>query len=338
MNKSLKRGFVISFCLFCAFPPSPEADEPLKRPPPFFGLFSFSLETTVGFLYGQGEEIVYKNNSDKYLSELLWDLKPLLYYGAALSFEARAPSWPVGFYTDLSVKMGISGRSGIIEDRDWLHKEKDYMTHYSRHDNYIEDARFFDWDLGAAFRLNPGGAFNPALSLFWRFSYMELRWLSRDGYIQYGANSGLSGSSLIPWEDSFSKSETPGPGIQYTQMWILASPGVAASFPISSFFALDCAFTVSPFIRAAAEDLHLLKNTQFEDSIQGGLALEPEIRVFFFPNSRCSLSLRVSWRSIRGTKGYSRFKTAGAETYSPGGASGAGFHALDTGISFKVYF
>jgi outer membrane protease len=299
-------------------------------------LFSFSLEAGLGFFYGWSEEIVYKDNSTKYLSELLWDMKPLLYYGAALSFEARAPSWPAGLYTDLSVKLGSSGRSGIIEDRDWLHPEKDYLTNYSRHDSYIEDAWFFDGDIGAAFPLNPGGAFNPAISFFWRFSYMKLRWLSRDGYIQYGPNSGPL--EPIPWEDYFPKSETPGPGIQYTQLWIIFSPGVAASFPISRFFALDCSFTVSPFIQAAAEDLHLLKSTQFEDRLQGGLALEPEIRVFFFPNSRCSLSLRVSWRSISGAKGHSRFKTAGAETYSPGGTSGAGFHALDTGISFKVYF
>ncbi|MDR1411475.1 MAG: omptin family outer membrane protease [Spirochaetaceae bacterium] len=308
--------------------------------PPFSGLFSFSLETALGFFYGQSQEIVYKDNSDKYLSELLWDMKPLLYYGSALSVRARPPSWSVSFYTNLSVKLGIPGRSGIIEDRDWMNPEKDYLTHFSSHDSYVEGAWFFDGDLGASFHLNPGGAFNPALSVFGRVSYMELKWLARDGYTRYGVNSNLPKIILLPWEDSdsFPKIDISGPGIQYTQRWFVVSPGIAASFPISNFFELDCAFTVSPFIWAAAEDLHLLTNMQYNDYPRGGLALEPEIRALFFPNSRCSLSLRVSWRYISGAKGHTWIKTMNSETYTVGGIVGAGFDALDTGISFKVYF
>jgi outer membrane protease len=212
------------------------------------------------------------------------------------------------------------------------------LTHFSKHDSYIYDSRFFDWDFGLSVPLRPGETFNPVLSVFGRFSYMEMKWIARDGYIQYGDNTGDS-SLYAPWDDSFEKIDITGPGIKYSQIWLLFSPGLAACFPLSRFFALNCAFTITPAIRATAEDIHLRKNEQYLDFPEGGLALEPEIRVSFFPNTRCSLSLQVSWRYITGAVGYSWGKGLSDEKYSSQGKSGgAGFHALNTGISFKVYF
>jgi outer membrane protease len=331
MNIALKSFFVISLCLFCLYSGPLKAEESKTK------LFSFSMETTLGFFYGQGEEIVYKDTDGTYLSELLWDMKPLLYYGTALSVKVQIPSWPVSFYATPSVKIGIDGRSGSIEDRDWMDPDQDFLTHYSKHDNYVYDSWFFDGDIGVSVPLRPGKTFNPEISLFIRFSYMELRWISRDGYIQYGANSSFI-SPYIPWSDSFPKNKTFGPGIQYSQFWILVSPGLAADFPVLSFFTLNCSFTVTSFIWVAAEDLHLIKSEQYLDYPRGGMALEPEIQALFFLNRRCSLSLRASWRYIRGTMGNSWKKAIGGKTYSPAGSAGAGFHALDTGISFKIDF
>jgi outer membrane protease len=332
MTITSKSFFVISLCLFCMLSGPLDGEEAPKK------LFSFSMETTLGFFYGQSEEIVYKDTDTTYLSELLWDMKPLLYYGAALSAELRIPSWPVGFYTAFSAKIGIAGRSGFIEDRDWMDPVHDELTHFSKHDSYTYDSRFFDWDLGLSVPLRPGETFNPVLSVFGRFSYMEMKWISRDGYIQYGENNNSS-PPFIPWDDSFEKIDTPGPGIKYSQFWLLISPGLAAGFPFSGFFTLNCAFTITPFIRAAAEDLHLARKLEFLDYPRGGLALEPEIRASFFPNSRCSLSLQVSWRYITGATGGSWMKASSSDVYYPqGNSSGAGFHALNTGISFKVYF
>ncbi|MDR0708849.1 MAG: omptin family outer membrane protease [Spirochaetaceae bacterium] len=331
MNIASKSFFVISLCLFCVFSGPLNAEESEKK------LFSFSVETTLGFFYGQSEEIVYKDANGTYLSELLWDMKPLLYYGTALSVKVQIPSWSFGFYTDLSVNLGIAGRSGIFEDRDWMDTTYDYLTHYSRHDNYTKDAWFFNGDLGISIPLYFTGLRNPTLSIFGRFSYMELKWISQDGYTQYGDNSHFS-PPYIPWEDSFPKISISGPGIQYSQFWIVISPGIAANFPLSGFFTLDCSFTITPLIWAAAEDLHLFTKTEFRDYPQGGLALEPEIQALFFLNRRCSLSLQVSWRYISGAIGDSWTKALTGSTYEKTGIAGAGLHVLNTGISFKVYF
>jgi outer membrane protease len=313
------------------FPSPLKAEESEKK------LLAFSVETTLGFFYGQGEEIVYKDTDGTYLSELLWDMKPLLYYGSALSLEVQIPAWPVSFYAAPSVKIGIDGRSGFIEDRDWLDTNNDFLTHYSKHDSFIYSSWFFDADIGVSLPLRPGRTFNPVVSVFNRFSYMELKWISRDGYTQYGANFSFS-PPYDSWSDSFSKIEVSGPGIQYSQFWVLVSQGFAADFPILSFLTLNCSFTITPLIWAAAEDLHLVKNEQYLDYPQGGLALEPEIQALFFPNRRCSLSLRVSWRYITGAVGDSWVKAISGKNYEKTGAAGAGYHALDTGISFKVYF
>jgi outer membrane protease len=307
-------------------------------------VFSFSAAATIGFFYGQSEEIVYKDSSNTYLSELLWDMKPLVHFGADMSFELQIPSWPVGLYADLSVKKGISGFSGFMEDRDWMHPTEDYLTHYSRHNSYTYDSWFFDGDLGVSIPLRRGKTFNPALSVFCRFSCMEMKFVSRDGYTQYGPNNTPIPDDTISWEDSFPKIDSPGEGIRYSQSWIIVSPGIAASFPLSRFFTLDCSFTITPLVFVNTEDLHLSKNMQYIDKPQGGLALEPEIRAFFFLNSSYSLSLRVSWRYMTGARGNSWIKNmdpdspdSGKVTFG-GTSGGAGFNALNTGLSFKIYF
>jgi outer membrane protease len=337
MNIVPKSFFVIIFCLFGAPPSLFGVEEAPKK------LFSYSIETTVGFFYGQSEEIVYKDSNGAYLSELLWDMKPLLYYGTALSLELQIPSCPVSFYTDLSTKIGIAGRSGFIEDRDWLHP--DFLTNYSIHNCSTYDSRFFDVDIGVSIPLRPGKTFNPALSFFIRFSYMKMKWIAWDGYIQYGDNYTFyypeETDHFVPWDDSFKKIGTSGSILMYSQSCILLSPGFTAIFPLSRFFTLNYSFTITPLVFTASEDLHLLADTQFLDYPQGGLALEPEIRTLFFLNSRCSLSLRVSWRYIAGAVGYSwRKKGIDSDSgyISQGKSGGAGFHALNTGLSFKVYF
>jgi outer membrane protease len=331
MNIALKGFFVISLWLLCisAFPLN--AEEPPKK------LFSFSVGTSLGFFHGRSEEIVYKNKDGDYLSELLWDIKSLLYTGMDLSLRLQIPSWPATFYTVFSEKIGFNGRSGIMEDRDWDMNDS-FLTHYSRHDNYILGAWFIDADIGASFPLRPGMASNSDLSVFIRLSYMKLEWISRDGYTQYGKNNHNGSFPYVPWDDSFPKEASPGPAIQYKQQWLFLSPGIAAAFPVSDFFTLGGSFTITPLIMATAEDLHMLRNLEFQDRPRGGIALEPEFRITFFPNRLCSLSLKASWRYINGSAGRSWKRYTGSSEYQDNGNSGAGFNVLDTGISFKLYF
>ena len=89
--------------------------------------YVFTYSASLGVLYGQGEEIVYKTSGeDRYLSELLWDLKPLFYHQSALDFGKTRPLRGPGFWGSLSLRLGIPAGSGNMEDRDWLNRETDF--------------------------------------------------------------------------------------------------------------------------------------------------------------------------------------------------------------------
>jgi outer membrane protease len=324
--------------------------------------FSFSTEALFGVIYGQGQEIVYNADAVTYLSELLWDIKPLFYAGAALFFSLEPPSWPVGLYTNLLIKTGFSGRSGDMEDRDWISTHLvdpngDYfLTHYSKHDNYIRGGTwFFDGDLGISFPLKPGNTFDPELSVFCRVSYMDLRWTSENGYLQYGSKDEYGkiirngadpkypytqkGDPNEEWKDTFAKEYLDGPAIQYSQRWFLFSPGIAIDLAVARFLSLGASFTITPLLRADAEDIHFKMGTQYNDYPQGGLALEPQVRVVLFPASPFSVTLNASYRSISGAKGETWQRNYNTQsTPILVGAGGAGYHALDAGISLKINF
>ena len=58
----------------------------------FFDRYCLNLSPLAGMLYGHAEEIVYKYpKKAQYLSELLWDLKPLFYIGIAADLGPRNP-------------------------------------------------------------------------------------------------------------------------------------------------------------------------------------------------------------------------------------------------------
>ncbi|MDR1986638.1 MAG: omptin family outer membrane protease [Treponema sp.] len=303
--------------------------------------YTFSIAALTGFLYGQGEEIVYLNEtSETYLSQLLWDMKPLFYTGTSLNVSQRNPLERPGFFTDLSLKFGIpSYKTGIMEDRDWMNKlyhteeNNDALTHFSSHDNYTQGA--FLLDLSAGLSLPIAGWF--VLKGYADFSYMHFSWASQNGFTQY-ASEGVSGG-YEPWDDGIPKSTHYGPAINYQQEWIILTPGLALLIPFPYGLSLTLDVHVSPWIWCVALDDHFLTEKQYSDhTSQGGLLFESQGRIGFAPHSRLELSLSLGYRSIQGLRGptYTRNtgKTSGLVTQN--GSGGTGYLVLDTGLSIKI--
>jgi len=95
--------------------------------PPARFPYTVTLSAGFGLFAGQAEEIVYAGSSktslpawddDDKLSQLLWDLKPLVYGGVGAVFAPRDPWTRSGFYLETGVSLGIPGRVGVMEDRD----------------------------------------------------------------------------------------------------------------------------------------------------------------------------------------------------------------------------
>jgi outer membrane protease len=292
--------------------------------------YALSLFSSIGFLYGRGEEILYKYpGKETQLSQLLWNIKPLFYYGAALDFSRIHPLEKPGIFSSLSLKYGFPGKTGTMEDRDWL-TPQDELTHYSLSDNYTGGAFLLDFLLGLSLPVKK----RVLLKFYWTFSWMSFQWTGRDGYTRYSANN------ATPLDDSVGKSPLYGVAVMYSQNWIVTSPGLTLQIPLFRYFRADLSFQISPFLFCAARDDHVLRNLDFLDYVRGGLFLEPRGDFIFSFRDRFELSLSLAYRYLKGSRGesYSRNTLPGSGGFYTKLTedAGAAWSALDSALTFKV--
>jgi len=307
-------GKITAFVIFiCLFPLPVFAEE--TNPD-----FKFSVIPSFGLLYGRANEIVYKDSiTENYLSELLWNIKPLYYAGLAADFGPVNNFARHGFIGNLSLKMGIPQRTGIIEDRDWF----DYywvpsgtLTHYSRHDNFSERAIMADLSLGYSFPL-----FNfVALGMAFDFSYMHFYWIAKNGYGQYLRADGIENV------DYMGKTM-----IEYTQNWFIFSPGVFIKFRLDRFFSLYGNFNYSPLIYCADKDYHLLRDTIFQDSLFFGHYLNGGGGITFSIMDNLDITFFLSYSTITDSRGDSYFNLLNHT-----GIAGGGYSAFEFGLSARL--
>ncbi|MDR2246665.1 MAG: omptin family outer membrane protease [Treponema sp.] len=346
--------FVIVCCGFLTAPftiqpayPQTSADGSGKDSP-----FGFSAYTQAGIFYGQSEEIVYWNSLDAdYYSQLLWDMKPLVYAGAGASFSMNEFRDALGVYADLSFKAGIPFRTGIMEDRDWLNpSDLTMLTNYAVTENYTTRAFLTDFALGVSIPLKYRDRVFAFLKLGGAVSYRYFDWTGRGGYAQEDFSHGVDPSDLQMLLD--------GDVIAYYQHWLTVSPGFALLIPIRSRWLIEVSLNaVSGSIWVWALDKHLYKekmlqenpgynqnqSTEFQDRLAGGILLEPGLEVSYRFNAHLALGSYVSYRYIQNSRGDNRNRrmTGVYSVYPPwtrNNTAGAGFLALDAGLTLKASF
>ena len=306
------------------------------------GHYSFSLAPLTGLIVGHAEEILYKYpDSDQYVSELLWDLKPLFYLGLEANFGPRLPFEKSGFTAAASLKFGLPFKTGIIEDRDWQDDYEDYLTNYSRHDAYLQNAILIDISAGYSWRIRN----NLVLSTYAEFSFMYFSWMAENGYLQYSAK--LSPGHYEKWDESIPKIEIYGPGIRYTQSWFIFAPALAAKWKPASFFSLAGNISYSPLIFCSDRDDHLVglfnsssKGTlfyadfKFGHYINGGASFTASII------KNTDIILSISGRYITGLRDESFFTNIGVDEsgYKIKNAydGGVGYIAIDVGLAARI--
>jgi len=293
--------------------------------------FGFSITPSIGMINGQADEIVYKgSHSDMLNSELQWDLATLFYAGLAADFGPVNNFAKQGFVGNLSFKMGIPQRAGIMEDRDWLYENSNALTNYSRHDNFSERAIMADLSLGYSFPLLNFVAMGINLD----FSYMHFYWIAKDGYYQYLATDG--NGNILPgqiWSDEIPKIPVKGNVLEYTQNWLIFSPGVFIKFRLGSYFSLNGNFNYSPFIYCADRDDHLITRKTYLDYLYYGHYLKGSGGITFSPLNYLDLTLFLSYNSITDSRGDTYIQSA---KYS--GIAGGGYSAFEIGLLAKLLF
>jgi outer membrane protease len=319
--KSIHRfAFFVSICVGAIIPVVSHAQDSLDFT--IAGIpYRISLAVNTGLLIGQAEEIVYKYaDRDDMMSQLLWDLKPMVYAGSALSFSRPDPLAGPGATVDLSIKFGLPLPSGSHENRDWYAMgyplDDPALKCFSTHDAYLEGgALLFDFAGGITIPIKSMVAIKAFL---FSVSYMHFSWAGKDGYREYMREN---------WE----RIPFNGTVITYEQAWLIFSPGIGLYWPLHRALSLDFHFFIGPWIYAGDEDNHLKRGDRFNDYMRGGLYLEPSLDIAFSPNRLFSLVAHGSWRHIVGTRGDTSINGV---PYSENEA-GAGFSAFDAGLSFK---
>jgi outer membrane protease len=286
---------------------------------------SLSVSPSFGVISGHSEEIAYMyEESDTYMSELLWNMSPLFYYGIGIDAAWKLPNSIniQNIFVSGSAKWGIPGKTGKIEDRDWDPDYPDWLTHYSVHDNTTREALLLEFNFGANFVLLDKFLFKP----FFSFDYMYFSWLASGGSLLYPESDG--GHIYFPVDKNV---------MAYKQRWYMFSPGLAFSGNFNKFFGLELSFKISPFIWCNAVDEHLMKGVNYFDYMYGGIFLEPKCVFSVFFSSVFYMELSVSYRKISGPRGDDVVKANSLRyTLRNSNAAGAGFDVWDAGLLFRL--
>jgi len=302
---------VLVIILFCAQPVQAQINKD----------YAFSLCPQFGFFYGHVEEMVYPppENKADLLSLLLWDMKPVFYYGLLMDFSPVRPMERQGFFSGLSMKYGIPGPSGSMVDKDWLLKEYAGITNYSIHDNITKEIFLLDFLTGFSFPVR-----NILLiKSFVNISYMLFRFSGENGF-------GLYALDTHP-EYSFS-----GEVISYRQEWFYVAPGVSVGYGYNGNLSAEISFMITPLVLCADLDEHKGRNIQFRENMTGGVMIEPGLRLFMAVSKRLNISCDISWRYISGTRGLTYRRPIGSGNYIQDGEAGAGLSILNTALLLKV--
>jgi len=302
--------------------------------------YSFSLCPQFGLVYGHVEEIVYPTNTKaELLSLLLWDVKPVFYYGLLMDFSPVKPMERWRFFSGLSMKFGIPGPSGVMEDRDWQSAENTELTNFSSHDNITKELFFLDFSAGVSFPF-----FNLLIvKTFVTISYMNFRFNGENGYGTYARH--LGNDKYAPIDDAPTEISFNGLGtvISYSQEWFYAAPGVSVGIGYKEYFLAEISFMASPLVLCAGLDEHKERKIQFRDRMTGGILLEPGFRFSVAASKWLGISWEISWRYIHGTRGASYQREAfSSEPIGTGidmlsaNEAGSGMSVLNSALLLKV--
>jgi outer membrane protease len=290
------------------------------------GLF---YDVSLGLLNGAGEEIVYRDkSSDTKLSQLLWEMKPLFYFGAGMHYHWLKPEKNWGVFAGALYKFSfIPAKTGVMEDRDWMAEYyPDFLTHYSVHDNRTEETQRVDANIGLSFRI----AKKYLLKAYVAYEFMHFSWTARGGSLLY-PDWDINGDGKPDGDHDYLK---PIDVITYKQDWHMVSPGIAFYGEFNRYFDLELSLKLSPFIWLSTKDNHLLRNLVITDNLDGGFFVEPSL-IFSLKANNSIISISVEYKNISGTRGDAKYNDNGTSTtYKNMG--GAGYSAFDVGITAKT--
>jgi len=271
------------------------------------------LSVAAALDYGSLDEYVYSGNF--LLSELNWDLKPLVSMGGELSIFMFHD-----FYAGAGFRLGLNRRAGIVEDSDWVTLAE--KTHYSRHDSVIDIAR--DADINAGYLLYPHENFSISFHLGFNFRHYRIE--AHDGYKEYPPGS--------------EKDYVMGTVMAYEQKYYIpymAFQGEAIFFRKMSV-RINAVYSPAVFCRAV--DNHFLTNTDFYDSMNWGHYLYGAVGIGWKIDSLVGISMETGYCRVFEFRGdnYDINTITGIKSGIHEDIAGAGMNmfTMDIKLSFRI--
>lgn len=308
--------------------------------------FKLNLEQSFGFKNGHlGEYALVKepNYSDDKLSYLNWEVKNQFYTNIALNGSYK----DLLFSSDFSVS--LPGYCGKMEDSDWWNNlydnhpaadpTKDYKTHFSVHDNYLDYDFSFSEELSYKFNISQRFILAPKLS----FEYSNIKFSGKDGEGWHGKVKSENGSSYRTeyTSDEIDHLYWSGTVIEYNRIQYSLWTGVNLNFYASNF-CFNLGFDISPYTYTYNEDNHHgpTANTgrDYVDICQDFFSACKINMGFSYAINKLEILFNYNYYYLNRIRGKNYIKDASATKYSEStnteGGADAEFNSLSVGLKY----
>lgn len=287
-------------------------------------MFSVENHVSVGMRHQSLAESVFYASAK--ISEIRWQPDIVPSVTDELVFGVSCVRFSFGFSTAIPLK------TGIVEDRDWLSSDSSVLSNYSRHENCVDK----DYMLY-------GTAAYAAPALFGRLfiraglgvRYDNEKYAAKDGYYQY---------SLIenkPVDSNTKKTGLCGTGMTYEISAFIPFCFVDARVRIDERHSCFLSFDCFPYMVIDATDTHIMRLTEFYDSMRGGFGFKVATGYAFSLTKQIAFELSLSY-SLLEIFGTSSSRTIGkyAAFERESGVRGGlkkSCGELQLGFSYKIY-
>lgn len=256
---------------------------------------TFSLENhiSVGMRHQTLAESVFQSSTK--ISEISWKPTVVPTVTDELVFGVSCVCFAFGFSSAIPVK------TGIVEDRDWLFSDSSVLSNYSRHENLVKkDYMVFAKAAYAAPVLFGRLFIRAGLGML----YDNEKYAAKDGYYQYSSEENK------PVDSSTRKVGLSGMGMTYEVSAFIPFCFVDARVRIDERHCCFLSFDCFPYMFIGATDTHIMRLTEFYDSMRGGFGFKVATGYAYSLTKKIALELAVSY-SLLEIFGTSSWRTMG---------------------------
>jgi len=212
-------------------------------------------------------------NGEKQISRLEWEEKAVPSIHTELGFAWKR------FFVCGTVKTAVPLKSGSMRNYDYLLPDSNELTNFSEHDAYLDRHNDYDIGIGYGFAVK-NWLISPSIG----FLYSNRKWTAMDGYLQYASE----GAALQGDEP---KRTITGAVITYEQKISFLYAAVAVRYYPFNRMVLGVHFRLFPYVWAESMDHHIIRSTEFFDSMPGGIGGSLGLLIGYKPTRLPNLEL-----------------------------------------------